>query len=367
MTDIIMAAGEASGDFLGAALASELKRRQPALKIAGIGGAKMREVGVEMIADCAPLSIMGYWDAIVRLPTILSLREQLLREALRRRPRLFIGIDAPDFNLGVERRLRRAGIRTAHYVSPSIWMWRTNRISTISAAADSVWCLFPFEVACYQNSDVQAIFVGHPQARENPPDKAAARRALDIGADEQLVALMPGSRAAELRLHLPLFADILSRLQDSHRRFIAIAPDDKTASLMRGALKTAMVHVGDAALVLDAADVALIKSGTSALQAAFSETPLVAVYKMSTTAYYFGIWRRFRLPFFTLPNILSGRFVAPELLQHDAQAAAVAKQVMRVLTVPQVRAAQIAAFADIRRQLAVGGAGQAAVAALEML
>lgn len=367
MTHIIMAAGEASGDRLGAELAQEIRRQRPAVSISGVGGEAMRAAGVTLIDSCTALSVMGYWDVLKNLPAILRVRRNLLAALKTARPALFIGIDAPDFNLGVALRAKAAGIKTVQYVSPSIWMWRANRLNKIRRAADAVWCLFPFELANYANSGIKAVFVGHPQALQKP-DKAAARKALAATPQQQIVALMPGSRAAELRLHLPLFAQVAKQLRHCERRFIAIAADAAAAARMRAALPSVEVHVGDAASVLAAADVALVKSGTSTLQAALAGTPMVIVYKMSPPAYWLGGRRTFRLPFFGLPNILCGRFVVPELLQQDAQPQLICRQLLRLLENKKCAAAQRDAFADIGEQLAAGGGTKtAAAAALSML
>ncbi len=367
MTDIIMAAGEASGDRLGGALAAKLKSLEPSLSIAGVGGEKMKAAGVEVLFSHEPLSVMGYWDALTRLPSILSVRRQLIEEVLRLRPRLFIGIDAPDFNLGVEKELRRAGIKTAHYVSPSVWMWRKNRISNIAESADAMWCLFPFEPECYKNTSIDARFVGHPDAKAESPDKVEARKRFRARDDEELLALMPGSRAAELRIHLPLFAGIMRRIQTPQRRFIAVAATQSAAEQMKQTLPWIEVYEGNAADVLEAADGALVKSGTSSLQAAFAETPMVVVYKTSLAAHYAGVWRRFELPYFSLPNIMSGKFVVPELLQGEARAADIATQTVRILEDDNIRNSQIKAFKDIRRRLFCNGADTVASAAVEML
>ncbi|MGU9951537.1 MAG: lipid-A-disaccharide synthase [Gammaproteobacteria bacterium WSBS_2016_MAG_OTU1] len=367
MTDVILSAGEASGDALGAALATQLRRLIPNIKIAGIGADKMQQAGVELIASCAPLSVMGYWDVAVRLPSILALRRQLLAEIHRRRPTLFIGIDAPDFNLGVAAAARQSGIKTVQYVAPSIWMWREKRINKIRQAVDAVWCLLPFEPAIYKKLGVAAEFVGHPLASMPQETKTTARKQLNIADDCQLIALMPGSRATELNLHLPLFAETIKLLQAPRRKFIALAADDSSAKQIRDSLPFADVQIANSMQILAAADAGLIKSGTSALQAALTQTPMLIVYKMSAVAYMLGDLRDFYLPFFGLPNILSGRFVVPELLQEHARADNVAKQMEKILTDENKRNRQIAAMAKIRQSLSAVGDDAAAKAAAAML
>ena len=341
-----MAAGESSGDRLGGALAAELLRRRPELRIAGIGKDAMKNAGVEIFAPCGALSVMGYWDAAAGLPAILSLRRRLLAEIRRRRPRLFIGIDAPDFNLTVAPKARGWGVKTVQYTSPSVWMWRRGRIAKISRAVDEVWCLFPFEPEVYSGASVAARFVGHPAA-EAVYEKAAARRGLQIAAGEQLIALMPGSRDSELRMHLPLFAETVRLLKKSGRRFAAVAVDERAAGKIRAALPGIEIHLGAAEEILAAADAALVKCGTSALQAALAQTPMAVVYKISPVARAAGAWRKFSLPFFSLPNILSGRFIVPEFLQAEARAPDIAKYMARILEDETARAAQISALAAV--------------------
>ncbi|MDM5148038.1 lipid-A-disaccharide synthase [Candidatus Persebacteraceae bacterium Df01] len=373
MTDIVMAAGEASGDWLAAQLANDLRRLRPDIHIAGVGGPLMRAAGVELLADCAPLSVMGYWDAIKRLPAILSVRRRLLAAIQNRRPALFIGIDAPDFNLGVSQRAHSWGIKTAQYVSPSVWMWRANRIQNIRLAVDSVLCLFPFELAYYEKSGVTAHFVGHPAAKTPVPDRARARAALSISDNERVIALMPGSRSTELRQHLPLFAETIRRLSEisetarKNGRLIALATDELSAKNIRIGLPSVEVRVGATQEILAAADVAMVKSGTSTLQAALLGVPMVIVYKLSTVAHAVGAWRQFRLPFFGLPNILCGRFVVPELLQNEFQPVTVATELKRLLEYEQYQTSQTAAFTDIRQRLANVEEMAAAKATLAML
>ncbi len=357
-----MSAGEASGDRLGGALAAELRRRRPDLHIAGIGKEAMQNAGVEIIAPSDALSVVGHWDVLGRLPKILALRRRFLAEIRRRQPRLFIGIDAPDFNLGVAAKARGWGIKTAQYVSPSVWMWRGGRTEKISRAADEIWCLFPFEPAAYSGSGAQARFVGHPDAAR-AVDKTEARRKLQTAPDEKLIALLPGSRDSELRMHLPLFAEVMRAMPG--RRFIAAAADENAAAQIRAALPGAQTHAGMAEDILAAADIALVKCGTAVLQAALAQTPAAAVYVLPRMAYFLASRREFRLPFFSLPNILSERFVVPEFIQSEARAPEIAKYLTRLLEDEQLCAAQLDAFAVLRKQLI--SEQSAADAALEML
>ena len=364
MTDVMLACGESSGDKLGGELAAELLSKQPSLRIAGVGMEMMRKPGVEIIASGDVLSVMGYVDVLPRLPSILSLRHTLLKEIRRRRPRLFIGIDAPDFNLRIAAEARAMGVKTVQYVSPSVWMWRRERIHKIARAVDAVWCLLPFEPSYYEAEKVAAVFVGHPLAKTQPPDKTLARAQLNLSTDEKIIALMPGSRLTELQRHLPLFAEITRRMSDI--RFIAIAANATCRLSIQQALPNVQIFDGDAMNIIPAADAALIKCGTSALQCALAKTPMVIVYKISRLAAFIGARYPFLHPFFALPNILSGRFVAPELIQDEAQADEVAGCLRRTLEDEQHRAQQIAAYDQIRHQLTAAST-TAADCALDML
>ena len=361
MSDIILVAGESSGDLLGAHLANEIKNSFPHLRLFGIGGERMKAAGVKCFAESSELSVMGYWDVLLRATKILSLRRNLLNEISRRRPSLFIGIDAPDFNLNIAKCARKMGIKTVQYGSPSVWMWRRNRVEKISQAVDEVWCLFPFETKIYDQNDVCARFVGHPAALMAPSDKKEARRHLNLPEKAQIIALLPGSRPAELHIHLPLLAQTIKLMNAPERIFVAAATDDNTATLIRQKIPAAIVKTGVTPTLLAAADVALLKSGTSALEAAFTQTPMVVFYRTSWVSLQALRWRKFYLPFFCLPNILCGRFIVPELLNNEATSQALATATLRLLTDKTKRDTMSAALAQIRPPLAVSGALPAAL------
>ena len=292
------------------------------------------------------------------------LRRRLLDEIARRRPSLFIGIDAPDFNLNIAARARAMGIKTVQYGSPSVWMWRRNRIKKIRRAVDEVWCLFSFETKSYEQSGVRARFVGHPAALKEPISPKAARRLLNLPENSQIIALLPGSRPAELRCHLPLLAKTMDLLRAANRVFVAAAVDENAAKLMREKLPMATIQIGDAPILLAAADAAIVKSGTVTLEAALAQTPTVIFYRSSWMARQVIRWKEFYLPFFGLPNILCGRFVAPELLNNEVSPQSLATAVLRLLENKTARREMCAAFGKIRPQLSVDGA---LLAALEML
>ena len=327
---IILSAGEASGDKLGAALATELTQLIPDATIAGVGGDAMAVAGVDIIADYRPLMVMGYWDVLTSLPAILKVRRCLLRAVRDRRPALFVGIDAPDFNLSVARHARDGGAHTVQYVAPSVWMWRRGRLPFIRRAVDAVYCLLPFEAAVFNAAGIRATFVGHPAATRPLPMRQTARQRLGVGMDDELVAVLPGSRRAELVRHLPLFAETIRLLQKGGRRFAAAAATAADEAAFRVALP--QVVCGNLADVLAAADVAIVKSGTVTLEAAMAGTPMVVVYKPSKIAAWMAHWRTFALPYFSLPNILAGRFIVPELLLEEANAVNIAREVNLLAT-----------------------------------
>ena len=366
---IVAVAGEPSGDALAAGMIRELRALSPEAEVSGVGGPAMAAAGAQVVRHFAPLAVMGHWDAARRLPQILSLRRALLSHIRRVRPALFVGVDAPDFNLGVAAKAKAMGIKTAQYVSPSVWMWRRERTKKIARAADEVWCLFPFEPECYRDSGTAAKFVGHPAADLPRIESAEARRRLGLESERRpVVALFPGSRESELRRHLPLFADVVKQNPDCV--FIAAAADSRAAEMIRAALPGVAAVVEktshDSRTVFSASDAALVKSGTATLEAALAGTPMAAVYKLSPSASALRRLFRFHLPFATPPNILAGRFAIPEFLLEDATAENLSTALKRILHDESRRTRMRETFSRVRESLARGGSRRAAQAALEL-
>lgn len=355
---IALAAGEASGDKLGAELAAQLRARLPSATFYGIGGAQMEAAGVQIIAHYRPLAVMGYWDAIKGLPAILRLRRRFLRHARQRKPDIFIGIDAPDFNLRLARILRARGSKCVQYVAPSVWMWRRQRLEKIKAAVDAVLCLLPFEKPLFAAAGIAAHYVGHPAARQPLPARGEARQRLGLGGEETVIALFPGSRPRELAQYLPLQRQVIARLQGEGRRFASAATGAAAQAQMQRQLP--QVVCGALPDVLAASDIAIAKSGTIALETALAGVPMLVFYRVGFLAACFVAWRRFYLPFFSLPNILSGRFVAAELLQDEASAENIARESERLLRDGGRRQAQRRQFAAIRDTLAAADTSAAA-------
>lgn len=343
---LAMVAGETSGDLLASLMIQGLKARWPDLSSAGIGGPRMVEQGFEAWAPSERLSVFGYVDAIKRLPELLWLRHRTRNRILRERPAAFVGIDAPDFNFGLETALRQRGVRTVHFVCPSIWAWRAHRVHKLEAAADHVLCLFPFEPELLAAQGIRATYVGHPLADAIPleVDRDAARQSLKLNLGEApggglrpLVALLPGSRQAEVRHIAPVLVAsaqaMLLQRPDLHF-MLPVAPGlmGLVEPIVRPLVNAGVLTVvaGQSHEVMAAADVALVASGTATLEAALLKCPMVVVYRLADAD-----WARMRTqrlqPWVALPNILSREFIVPELIQDDAKPESVAADALRWL------------------------------------
>ncbi len=328
---IALVAGEASGDLLGAGLIEQLRLRFPDAEIAGIGGPRMRAAGMDTWHDCNELAVMGLAEVLRHLPRLLKLRREMRERLLAWQPDVFIGIDAPDFNLGLERQLKNAGIRTVHYVSPSVWAWREGRAAKIGRSADLVLCLFPMEPPIYARYGIEARFVGHPLADSFAlhPDCHAARTALQMPSDAPILAVLPGSRLGEIRRLLPDFiatANLLAQKIPGLRVVIPAANENcrrsidgiLAAAVADGASPPLPVLVvdGHAHEALIAADVVLLASGTAALEAMLAKRPMVVGYRISALTYRIvmalGLMKVNR---YSLPNVLANEPIVPELMQ----------------------------------------------------
>jgi len=329
-----LVAGEASGDLLGGLLLQGLKARWPHLQAAGIGGPKMAAQGFDAWWPHERLSVFGYVDALKRLPELLRIRRQLGDRLLQERPAAFIGIDAPDFNFGLETRLRAGGLKTLHFVCPSIWAWRGERVVKLKAAADHVLCLFPFEPALLQRHGIAATFVGHPLADAIPlePPRVAARAALGLADGDTVVALLPGSRRSEIgyiaepMLHA---AQLMRQARPELKFILPVAPG------LRELLQPMVDRLGQGLSLtlldgrsheaLAACDITLVASGTATLEAALFKRPMVVAYRMHAL----NAWRmrgKNYLPWVSLPNVLAREFLVPELLQEECTPKALARE-----------------------------------------
>ena len=356
-------AGEASGDLLGALLIKALKEDYPDLEFVGIAGPKMQSAGATSWYPMEKLAVRGYVEVLKSFREILGIRRGLRNRMLKERPAFFIGIDAPDFNLALEKTLKRAGIPTIHYVSPSIWAWRGERIGKIKESVSHMLTIFPFEPAIYQKAGIPATFVGHPSADVIPqkPQRDDARTQLRIKPSELIIALLPGSRQSELDYHADLFIDTAKALLKDFptARFLVPLTTRETREQFdqaRWKLQAQdlplQILFGHANLALAAADVALVASGTATLEAALLRCPHVVTYRMSPTTYRL-MKRKAYLPYVGLPNILAGEWLVPELLQDDATPENLARALGNWIRHHDAADNLRARFAVIHAQLAV--------------
>ena len=370
----VLVAGEASGDALGAGLVAELRRRFPDARFAGIGGDAMRAAGVETWHDASELAVMGLFEVLRHLPRLLKLRREFRARALAWRPNVVIGIDAPDFNLGVERWFKQRGVPTVHYVSPSVWAWREKRAEKIGASADRVLCLFPMEPAIYARHGVDARFVGHPMADAMPlhPDREAARAALGLPAGAPVLAVLPGSRLGEIERLGEVFFEAAWQVAEEMRALHVVVPAANArcrellqAQMSRSALPVMHSHLldGQARTALAAADVVLLASGTATLEAMLSKRPMVVGYRVSPLTYRIvqalGLLKVDR---YALPNVLAGEDLAPELMQDDCTPARLADAVLTWFQSPAAVAALQPKYLALHEQLRQGASASAAAA-----
>lgn len=357
-----LVAGESSGDLLGAGLIRAIKRQFPDTVFEGVAGPEMLAEGCEQWEPAESLAVMGLVEPLTHIPRLLRLRKKLASRWQQSPPDVFVGIDAPDFNLGLEKRLRRYGVPTVHYVSPSVWAWRSGRIKTVKAAVDKMLCILPFEKRLYDEHGVDAVFIGHPRADTVPHavDVMAARRALGIVAGE-VVAVLPGSRRGEVsRLGETLVAAAkLIAKQRASVKFVTPVATPALEPLIReqiaagGLEKDFLLLDGDSETAMSAADVVLLASGTAALESALLTRPTVAAYRVAAITHAILIGLRFvTLSHFTLPNLLTETPLVPEFIQGDAQPEPIAQAVVELLADPDRRQFISDRFAKLRDELA---------------
>lgn len=368
---VALVAGEASGDILGSGLMQALKAQHPDIEFMGVGGPRMEAQGLPSYFPMERLSVMGLFEVLGRLVELLLRRRRLVRTLIAERPDVFIGIDAPDFNLGLELKLRRAGIRTVHYVSPSVWAWRQKRVFKIREACDLMLTLFPFEAQFYQQHAVPVRFVGHPLANSIAleVDRAGARQALGLDPDATVVALMPGSRGGEVSRLGPLFlqaAALLNR-QRPGLRFVLPCASAPRREQLEQMLAGQDLHLelldGRSHEALAACDAVLIASGTATLEALLHKRPMVVAYRVANMTYRI-LKRLVKSTFFSLPNLLAGRQLVPEFIQDEATAEALAEAVSALLHDGQE---QTEGFAAIHLALRQDASTQAAEAVLQLV
>ena len=341
MLRIGIVAGEASGDLLGSHLIQALKKKRTDIEFVGIAGPKMMSEGALSLFSMERLSVRGYIEVIKHLFGLFMLRRQLLKHFLSNRLDLFIGIDAPDFNFWLERKLKKNGIKTIHYVSPSVWAWRKNRIKKIKNAVSHMLALFPFEPALYYGAGIPVTYVGHPLADILPmePDTSAAREGLKLKASALVIAMLPGSRQSEVQQHAELFVKTAKLIYAEYPNAIFLVP--LITRETRQIFELAIFHeneslpiqilFGHAHDAMEASDVVIVASGTATLEAALLKKPMVITYRMSKVSWQ--ILKRMRLqPYVGLPNILAEKFIVPELLQDDSTPEKLAEATIKLIS-----------------------------------
>ena len=372
-----MVAGEPSGDVLAAGMVAELKRQYPDAVIEGIGGPNMINAGFHSLFDMETLSVMGLVEVLSHLPAILKVKKQLLAHFEQNPPDIFVGIDAPDFNLRVEKALKARGIKTMHYVSPTVWAWREKRIHKIAKAANRVLGLFPFEQQVYDKYNVPYTFVGHTMADAIAivPDQRASRDALGIDGNAPVLAVLPGSRRGEVDTLLPVFLETIEAIhaKRSDIQFLIPAANEHRLAQIKAILLEAdnaeerlpiQVTQGTSRDAMIASDVILLASGTATLEAMLCKRPMVAAYKLAPFTYKI-MQRLYKAPFFTLPNLLADEAIIPELLQEEVNAENMSNQLLNFFE--SDNSALISRFTDLHHTLKCNADKTAAKAVVEEL
>ncbi len=371
---VVLVAGEASGDLLGAGLIDALRRRRPDLVFEGVAGPRMEEAGCRAWFPMERLAVMGLVEVLGRLPALLALRRELIARLRRAPPDVLIGIDAPDFNLGLERRVRALGIPTVHYVGPTVWAWRRGRLRGIRRAVDRMLTLFPFEEAVYREHGIPVTCVGHPLADEIPPEdqRAGARARLGLAPDMEAVALLPGSRIDEVRRLAGVFLEA-ARWCLARRpglRILAAMAGPRVREVFEGIRSDCCADLpvevieGRSRDVLAAADVVLAASGTATLEAMLLRRPMVVAYRLHPLTYPL-VRALVRIPRVALPNVLSGEDLVPEFLQREVTPERLGGAVLHWLAHPAEVERLTARFAALHHELRRGASERAAEAVLE--
>ncbi|MDC9726539.1 MAG: lipid-A-disaccharide synthase [Candidatus Thioglobus sp.] len=360
MTKIAISAAETSGDLIGSSLVSALKAQDSELHIEGLCGEKMQKAGCVKHWDMSLVNVMGFTEVLKKLPSLLKLRSAMVEFFSQQKPDVFIGVDAPDFNFVIEKKLKKQSVKTIHFVSPSVWAWRQSRVKKIKQSTDLILCLFPFEVDFYKRHNQRAVFVGHPLAEQLTPRKNHA--------SSKQILLMPGSRSGEVKRLLPelLSAAKLMAKQDPTLSFhLALANDELLdwAQALVGQ-QAVEISVDTAHQHMQTADLVLVASGTAALELALVGVPMVVVYKLSAMSYFIAS-RLVKSPYISLPNVIADKSLVPELIQDDANAHNIATEAMKILANDQANL--VAEFNQIHQALNLHASEESAKLILEFI
>jgi lipid-A-disaccharide synthase len=363
--EILIVAAEASADLHAARALDELRKIRPGIRAFGVGGPCLRAAGLETLYPAEDLNVMGIAEVLPKIPRILAVLRGMREAAAQRRPAVALLVDSPDFNLRLAKHLKRQGVKVVYYISPMIWAWRRGRARKIAKVVDRMLCILPFEERFYEGTGVSARFVGHPFAeRLLPGDTASYQDALGLPSGRTTIALLPGSRRSEIQRIFPAMLEAAERIKERHPDVQFVVP--VAVTLPESALRPALARhatldvrlvAGRADEVVGASDAALVKSGTSTLESALMQRPMVVVYKMAWLSYWMARLL-VRMSHFALVNILAGRTVVPELLQQEASPERMADEIERLLTDPGARRAQLDGLAEVRRSLGEPGAAR---------
>jgi len=376
MLKIGIVAGEPSGDLLGSQLISQIQKIVPNCIIEGVAGPKLIEQGCIQLFSIDRLSVMGFWEPLKKLPQILALRREIIKFFIHNPPDIFIGVDAPDFNLGIEKVLHKAGITTVHLVSPSVWAWRQGRVTHIKKYVDLMLALFPFEEKFYKQHNVPVVCIGHPQADEIPfeVEQVVAREKLQIAVDKKLIAVLPGSRTLELKrmgaTYLQAMQLISGRQSDAKFIMPLISLEHKELILGLKAkycpqLELTIV-VGNSRIVMQACDYAMVTSGTATLELMLHKRPMVVIYKAFWLTYAI-MQRLIKVKYLALPNLLAEKMIVPELIQNKATPEKIATNFLSLINSPEQMQTQREEFMKIHHSLKLNAAEMATRAILNLV
>ncbi len=353
MNKIAISAAETSGDLIGSKLVQALKTQNPDLIVEGLCGERMKEKGCQQLWDMNQANVMGFSEVLKKLPSLLRLRKAVVSYFSINKPDVFIGVDAPDFNFVIEGRLKKQGIKTIHFVSPSVWAWRQSRVKKIKQSTDLVLCLFPFEVDFYKQNNQNAVFVGHPLAESIHPRKNHKKG--------KKILLMPGSRASEVKRLLPEMLSAAEHMhaQDAELNFHLALANDELLDWAKDQVKQQAVTIstGDAHQKMKDADLVLVASGTAALEVALVGVPMVVIYKLSAFSYFIAS-RLIKSKYISLPNVIANKALVPELIQHNANGKNIAKHAIEIFSQDSTKLTE--EFASIHQQLNLGASATSA-------